>query len=196
MDKGKNKESMDPIMMEEDHIKKIMEKVGKTHSGIPYQYKMNNKKRDILDREGLANDEEEVEDLWDVENIEEIPYETYENKTRVPGLGIGGTPIHITISVEPTTPCVTNTPERTPTFRQPNFSGRRTIGHGPNQVKSNGGEISGSNSQLSTPRRGSSSTQFKMAGHDPMIKLPEFRGEASKNPEKYLFIYEKILEEN
>jgi hypothetical protein len=47
MDKGNNKEAMNPIMMEEDHIKKIMEKVGKTHSEIPYQYKMNNKKRAI-----------------------------------------------------------------------------------------------------------------------------------------------------
>jgi hypothetical protein len=43
-----------------------------------------------------------------------------------PRLGIEGrTPIQIMISVEPTTPCVTNTPERTPTFRQPNFSGRK-----------------------------------------------------------------------
>jgi hypothetical protein len=30
MDKGKKKEAMDPIMMEEDQIKKIMEKYGKT----------------------------------------------------------------------------------------------------------------------------------------------------------------------
>jgi hypothetical protein len=29
MDKGKQKEAMDPIMMEEDQIKKIMEKVWK-----------------------------------------------------------------------------------------------------------------------------------------------------------------------
>jgi hypothetical protein len=33
------------------------------HSEIPYQYKMNNKKRAIIDKEGLASDEEEVEDL-------------------------------------------------------------------------------------------------------------------------------------
>jgi hypothetical protein len=32
MDKGKKKEAMDPIMMEEDQIKKIMEKYGKTHN--------------------------------------------------------------------------------------------------------------------------------------------------------------------
>jgi hypothetical protein len=34
-----------------------------------------------------------------------------------------------------------------------------------------------------------------MEGHDPTIRLLEFRGEASKDPEKNLFIYEKIWEE-
>jgi hypothetical protein len=63
MDKGKKKEAMDPIMMEEDQIKKIMKKSIKTRSGVPYQYKMNNKKRAIADREGLTSNEEEVEDL-------------------------------------------------------------------------------------------------------------------------------------
>jgi hypothetical protein len=56
MEKDK-KESMDPIMMEEDQIKKRMESAGKTHSRAPYQYKMNNKKRSIVEREGLASDE-------------------------------------------------------------------------------------------------------------------------------------------
>jgi hypothetical protein len=32
MDKGKNEEDLDPIMMEEDHIKKIMETTGRTHA--------------------------------------------------------------------------------------------------------------------------------------------------------------------
>jgi hypothetical protein len=124
-------------------------------------------------------------------------HETYERKTRGPGSGTEGrTPIQITVSVEPTTPCATNTPERTPTFRQLNFSGRRETRQGSNQGKSTGGESSGSNSQLSTPHGGSSSTQFKMAGQDPTIRLPEFQGEASKDPEKNLFIYEKIWEEN
>ena len=63
MNKGKKKESMDPIMMDEDQIKKIMTIAGNTHSGAPYQYKMNNKKRAIADREGLERNEEEVEDL-------------------------------------------------------------------------------------------------------------------------------------
>jgi hypothetical protein len=44
-----------------------METAGKTRSGVPYQYNMNNKKRAIVDREGLASDEEEVEDLRAVE---------------------------------------------------------------------------------------------------------------------------------
>jgi hypothetical protein len=35
--------------MEEDQINKIMEKAGKTRSGVPYQYRMNNNKRAIDD---------------------------------------------------------------------------------------------------------------------------------------------------
>jgi hypothetical protein len=137
MNKGKNKEALDLIMMEEDQINKIMEKDGKTHSGIPYQYKlMNNKKRAIADKESLDTDEEEVEDIWDVEHIEEIMHETYERKTRGLGSGIEGrTLIHIIVSVEPTTPCATNTPERTPSFRKHNFSGRKAMGQGSNQGK-------------------------------------------------------------
>jgi hypothetical protein len=82
MDKGKKKEAMDPIMMEEYLINKIMEKYGKMHSERPYQYKMNNKKRAIADREGLTSGEQEVEDLRVVEQIEEILRTTYEIKTR------------------------------------------------------------------------------------------------------------------
>jgi hypothetical protein len=72
VDKGKKEESLDPIMMDDDQIKWIMETARKTCSGVPYQYKVNTKKRAIVMREGLESDEEEVEDLWDVENIEEI----------------------------------------------------------------------------------------------------------------------------
>jgi hypothetical protein len=50
-------------------------------------------------------------------------------------------------------------------------------------------------SQISTPSEGCSSTQIKMAGHDPTIRLPEFQGATSKDPEKILFIYDKIWEE-
>ena len=72
MDKGKKEEALDPIMMEEDRIKKIMATAGKMHNRVPYQYKVNSKKRTIAAREGLASDEEEVEDLLAVERIEEI----------------------------------------------------------------------------------------------------------------------------
>jgi hypothetical protein len=90
-----------------------MAKDGKMHSGVPYQYKMNNKKRAIADREGLASDEEELEDLWAMEKIEEILCATYERKIRGRRVGTEGrTPIHITVSVEPTTPCATNTQEK------------------------------------------------------------------------------------
>jgi hypothetical protein len=61
-----------------------METDGKTHSGAPYQYKMNNKKRAIADREGLESNKEEVEDLRDVEHIEEIIQTTYERNIRGP----------------------------------------------------------------------------------------------------------------
>ena len=81
MDKGKKKEAMDPIMMEQDQIKQIMENVGKSRNIIPHQYKMNNKKRSIADREGLESDEEEVEDIRAMEKIEEILHATYERKT-------------------------------------------------------------------------------------------------------------------
>jgi hypothetical protein len=54
MDNGK-KEAMDPIIMEEDQIKQIMEKCGNKCSERPYQYKMNNKKRSIANKEGLAS---------------------------------------------------------------------------------------------------------------------------------------------
>jgi len=58
-----------------------MEKSRKTCSGVPYQYNMNNKKRVVVNREGLERDEEEVEDIWDVEQIEGILHETYGRKT-------------------------------------------------------------------------------------------------------------------
>jgi len=152
-----------------------MEKVGNMYNGIPYQYKINNKKRSIVDKEGLVSDEDEVEDIWDMENIEEILYTKYERKKGGPRLETDGrTLIQITISVEPKTPCTTNISERTPTFRQLHFNGRKTIGQGSNQGESTRGASSRSNSQISSLRRGSNSTQFKMARHDPIIRLPEF----------------------
>jgi hypothetical protein len=55
-----------------------MATTGKTRSRVPYQYKVNTKKRVVAAREGLASDEEEVEDLRVVELIEEILCRTYE----------------------------------------------------------------------------------------------------------------------
>ena len=71
-----------------------MEKYGKTCSKIPYQYKMNNKKRVITDKEGLEIYEEEVDDIQDVDHIWKIMHATYKRKERAPGSGIEGrTPI-------------------------------------------------------------------------------------------------------
>jgi hypothetical protein len=131
MEGGKNKdkkeeEPLDPIMMDDDQIKWILVSSGKTRSGVPYQYKVNTKKRVVAAREGLASDEEEVEDLRAVEQIEEILHATYERKMRGPRMGGEGShPIHINVSVEPINPCATNTPKRTPLFRQPKFGGSR-----------------------------------------------------------------------
>jgi hypothetical protein len=97
--------------------------------------------------------------------------------------------------VEPTTPCVTNTPEETQSFRQPIFGRRGEAGQGSNRGKTTRDTSSGSSSQLSTSRGGSSSTCFKMVGVDPTIILENFCGEASEDPEKNLFIWEKIWEE-
>ena len=82
MDKGKEEEALDPIMMDEDQIKHIMATTGRTCSGVPYQYNMDNKKRAIAVREGSESDEEFIEDLQAVELIEEIMHVIYERKTR------------------------------------------------------------------------------------------------------------------
>jgi hypothetical protein len=69
-------------------------------SGVPYQYKVNTKKKAVAAREGLASDEEEVEDIQVVEKIEEILHATYERKMRGPIMvGEGSHPIHINVSV-------------------------------------------------------------------------------------------------
>jgi hypothetical protein len=94
--------------------------------------------------------------------------------------------------VEPTTPCATKTSEEEETFRQQVISGRRILvgcGSSGNSSKS---ISSTSSSQVSTPHRGGSTTNFTMAGVDPTIRLPEFRGEGSEDPEKHLFICENI----
>jgi hypothetical protein len=62
-----------------------------------------------------------------VEKIEKIMCATYERKIDGPRAGIEGrTPIHVSVSVELINPCATNTPIRTPPFRQSNLCGRKT----------------------------------------------------------------------
>jgi hypothetical protein len=151
VDKGKKEEPLDPIMMDDDEINRIMETTRKTRNGVPYQYKVNTKKRVVDAREGLESDEEEVEDLRDVEQIEEILRTTYERKMRGPRVGIeDNNPIHINVSVEAIKPCATNTPKRTPPFRQPNFGRRKTVGSTSTQGSKIGGASSRSTSQVST----------------------------------------------
>jgi hypothetical protein len=90
LDKGKQKEAIEPIMMDEDQTKNIMEKSRRMCTGIPYQYNMNRKKRSIADKEGLESDGEEVEDIRAMQNIEETIHATYERKRRGTGSGIEG----------------------------------------------------------------------------------------------------------
>jgi hypothetical protein len=93
--------------------------------------------------------------------------------------------------VEPINPCATNTPRIIPPFRKPNFGRRETTKSTSTQGTIARGASSGRIIQVSTPCRGSSST-FTMVGHDPTIRLPKFKGEASEDTEKHLFICEKI----
>jgi hypothetical protein len=125
-DKEKKEEDLDPIMMDDDQIKWIMVTIGRTRSGVPYQYKVNTKKRVVVMREGLESDDEEVEDLQCVENIEEILHTKYERSKRGPRAEVErNIPIHISVSVEPINPCATNSSRRTPPFRQLNFWRRK-----------------------------------------------------------------------
>jgi hypothetical protein len=166
---------LDPILMDDDQLKWILASSGMTCSGVPYQYKVNTKKRVIAEREGLASNEEEVKDLWAVEYIEEILRVAYERKIRGPRTeGEDNHPFHINVSVEPINPCVTNIPKRTPQFRQPKFRGIPTIGSAYTQGETNGGASSRNLSQVSTPRGGGSSSVLGMVGQDPTIRLQEF----------------------
>jgi hypothetical protein len=91
-------------------------------------------------------------------------------------------------------PCAPNTPKRTPPFRQLNLGRRKTTESTSTQGRTTRGESSISISQVSTSHGGISS-RFRMAGHDPTIRLPKFKGEVSEDPEKHLFICENIWEE-
>jgi hypothetical protein len=96
--------------------------------------------------------------------------------------------------VEPITPCVTNTPERTPPFRQPNFSGRKTTGSTSKQGETTGGASSGSSSQVSTHTEVVVHHSSRWQDMIPPLGYHNFKGEASEDPEKNLFICEKIWE--
>jgi hypothetical protein len=72
--------------------------------------------------------------------------------------------------------------------------GKNAVGSTSTQGETNRGVSSGIISHESTPHRGITSS-FRMVGHDPTIRFPEFKGEASKDPEKHFFIYENIWEE-
>jgi hypothetical protein len=171
-DRGKKEEPLDPIMVYDEQIKRIVVASAKTHSGVSYQYKVNTKKRFIVVREGLENDEEEVEDLRAVEQIEETLHATYERKMRGPRAGRkGDNPIHINVIVKPINPCATNTPRITPPFRQLNFRRRKTTGSTYTQGTTTRGGSLGSTSQVSTSCGGSNSS-FRMEGHDPTMRLP------------------------
>jgi hypothetical protein len=106
-----------------------LRKVGVTCNRRPYQYKINSKKRVIVEREDLDIDEEDVEDLCATRHIEEILHAIYEKKTRDQGSGAEErSPFHIQISVEPTTPSVTKTFEEEKMVNQQVISGRRIFG--------------------------------------------------------------------
>jgi hypothetical protein len=72
------------------------------------------------------------------------------------------------------------------------ISGRRFFTGCASSGNSSKSVSSTSSSQVSTLRRGGSKTNFTMAGQDPTIRLPEYRGDGSDDLEKHLFIYEKI----
>jgi hypothetical protein len=63
MDRGKKKEVMEPIMMDEEQIKEIMNIQGTMSYERPYKYNINRKKRGVAKREVLESDEYVVEDL-------------------------------------------------------------------------------------------------------------------------------------
>jgi hypothetical protein len=82
LERGKKREAMDPIMMDDEQTREIIRKTRVARNELPYRYKMNNKKRKVDEQEGLDNDEEEIEDLHAMGKIEDILCTTYERKTR------------------------------------------------------------------------------------------------------------------
>jgi hypothetical protein len=62
LERGQKMEAMDPIMMDEKQNKEIMDRVGVTCSGQPYQYRINSKKRAVSEQEGL--DMTSIDPTW------------------------------------------------------------------------------------------------------------------------------------
>jgi hypothetical protein len=87
---------------------------------------------------------------------------------------------------------VTKTSEEEKMVNQQVISGRRIFTGCGSSGNSRRSISSTSNNQVSTPYGGGSTTNFIMEGVDPTIRLPEFRGEGSEDPEKHLFICENI----
>jgi hypothetical protein len=94
--------------------------------------------------------------------------------------------------VEPTTPCASKTYEEEKYVKQQVISDRKIfVGRGSSENSSRS-VSSISSSQVSTPHGGGSTKNFTMERVDPTIRLPKFQGEGSEDPEKHLFICEKI----
>jgi hypothetical protein len=74
------------------------------------------------------------------------------------------------------------------------ISGRRIFIGRESSGNSRRGVSSTSSNQVFSPHGSGITTNFTMEGQDPTIRLLEFQGEGSDNPENHLFIYEKIWE--
>jgi hypothetical protein len=74
------------------------------------------------------------------------------------------------------------------------ISGRRILVGSGSSGNSSRSISSTRNDQVSTPCEGGNTTNFIMSGHDPTIQLPGFQGEGLDDPEKNLFICDKIWE--
>jgi hypothetical protein len=201
-------------MMDQEDIQEIIQKLGTTGSGRTYQFKINRKKIVVAEREGLESDEEEVEDLHAVENIEEIMHAIYEINIRGEiSNEEEGTPVQIRISVKPTTPCMINTSTKKELFREKVIENHRNlvdqnISEGTsgstenNTCSGTSGSTSSNTSGSSSPNnntqivvlRGAGTTHSTMEGVYPMIILPKFHGDGSKDPDKHLFVCERIWE--
>jgi hypothetical protein len=139
---------------------------------------------------------------------------TYERKTR--GVGSNeevGTPVQIQISVKPTTPCMINTSTKKELFRELGIDSHRNLGD-KNRIKGTSGSTNSSagsctsgstnsnasgssspnNSTQIVVSHGVGTTHLTMEGVDPKITLPKFHGDGSEDPEKNLFLCERIWE--